>query len=628
MGGSKTKTVGGTPTTPVARDFTNFLGSSIGQTGQLNTALTGLLSGGNVNTNLNDYLKNQASSSGYNVPTIQAPTFSGIGEVPGATPIDLTAGMGGSAAPATLAPTTANISAPSAGGVASYNPANPADYFSGIQLPNNVASALNPRLLQQLLNSTNYQTPGTIDPTSLYSNNTNIPGQIGNNIDISALLSGSNINLPNQVGNNLPADLASRFAPTDLGAITANDPQVQAIMELVNRNVNDQVLASRERFTATGGGAGRGTPGAYAEATIRSQAAPAIANELGTLATNRANQVMQNTALNQNAATALAGILGNERGQDITQRGTDIAALLQQAGLKQEGSNTAINALLTGRGQDIQQRATDITALLTQQGMSNEAASQIANVLTTQRGQDINAGLTTAGLDQQGISTILNSLLTGRGQDIAQRGQNIDASVAGAGLDLNALQTILGNNTANRGLDVTARGQDLTAGLQAAGLGLDQAKMINDFILNQRGQDITNSNTNRQLDVAQMGQLADYLTQNRGLDINALIESGKLGLGYSGLDLQGQIANAGNTLETNKLNASTNLQQQQLAQEFARIQQQGQLAALQQLFNSLNGVTALGTPQAQTVKKPSTFENILGATNAIANLAGAFMGGK
>lgn len=63
-----------------------------------------------------------------------------------------------------------------------------------------------------------------------------------------------------------------------------------SLNELISRSTENQAKALRSQFSA-GGGSAYGTPAAYAEAVLRSQQAPALANAVGGLQLNALSQL-------------------------------------------------------------------------------------------------------------------------------------------------------------------------------------------------------------------------------------------------------------------------------------------------------------------------------------------------
>lgn len=64
-----------------------------------------------------------------------------------------------------------------------------------------------------------------------------------------------------------------------------------SLNEMISRSINDQAGALRARFGA-GGGTAFGTPAAYAEGVLRSQAAPALTNAIGGLQLSALGQIL------------------------------------------------------------------------------------------------------------------------------------------------------------------------------------------------------------------------------------------------------------------------------------------------------------------------------------------------
>lgn len=462
MGGSKTKTVGGTPSAPLAKDFTSFLGNSLGQTGNFQNTLNSLLTG-QGQTGYNEYLSSLQNNMG-NIPQVNAQTVQ-----PGqATASPITG--------SSVNPTTSNI-----------------DFSSLI----NQQYGVNQPDLNSILRPTNIQQQPQIDFSAL------------------ANITGNQANL--------------QPAPQQFAAPTAdfNNPMVQALSQYANQNLNDNVNAIRERFTS-GGGAGMGTPAAFAEALTRSRGTTDLTNALAQFAQTQQGVQQQNNALNsQNALAA--------RGQDL------------QNYLGQQGIN--LSAIQSLQGNQLAQRGQDLSTQLQAAGIDAGTAQALANGLLQQGNQTLQ-GQQLAGNQQQTLAQLFG-----------QQGQfNANATNTG---QLANQQNALQVGQLNQGNDQAIQLANLQAALQAA-----------------------------------MGnQSSNLAAQQSNLQGN----------------LQGQ---------NNQLNLA------QLFGQSAGMTQQGQLSALQQLFNSFNQSNALGTPQAQTIQKPSGFQNAVGAitglTNAASGIAGLF----
>lgn len=154
----------------------------------------------------------------------------------------------------------------------------------------------------------------------------------------------------------------------------------------------------------------------------------------------------------------------------------------------------------------------------------------------------------------------------------------------------------------------------------------------------QQGLNIQNAGVNNQaqqaaqgMDLSQAQSLASMLGQQQSLQTNAGLQGRGLDLNQLGLVNSANTTNAANNQSAQTSNLQSILQQLSGAQNYnlglgtqslqgQQLTQQGMLSALQQLFGGLQQGTALGTPQAQTVQTPSSFQNFV---NGLTGIAGA-----
>lgn len=300
--------------------------------------------------------------------------------------------------------------------------------------------------------------------------------------------------------------------------------------------------------------------------------------------------------------SALANITGNQA--NLQQAPQNFAAPTA------DFNNPMVQALSQYANQNLNDNVNAIRERFTSgggTGMGTPAA--FAEALTRSRGTtDLTNALAQFAQNQQGIQLQNNALnsqnaLTARGQDL----QNY---LGQQGINLSALQSLQGNQLAQRG-------QDLSAQLQAAGIDASTAQALASGLLQQGSQQLQG----QQLQGQQSQALAQLLGQQGQFNASANNNAQQLNQNAN-LVAQQSNQNAGLQGQTNQLNLA------QLFGQSAGMTQQGQLNALQQLFNSFNQANALGTPQAQTVQKPSGFQNFVsgvsGITGAIAPIAGLF----
>jgi hypothetical protein len=193
-----------------------------------------------------------------------------------------------------------------------------------------------------------------------------------------------------------------------------------------------------------------------------------------------------------------------------------------------------------------------------------QALSSGANVLGGQAAQGAQSVLGALGLGQQGA-------LTGRGQDIdAQLGQ-IQAALGGRGQDL---QSLISSGQLNLDAIKSATGLDLSALEAGSRQGLGQQELLNQF----QSLIANNQLGNRSLDASILGNIGNLGLQGQQLQ-------SQYGLGVGGLQNQ----------------------------------------ALGQLLQQYGQAFGLGTPQRQTIQKPSFFQNALGAVTGLAGAAAPFL---
>lgn len=254
-------------------------------------------------------------------------------------------------------------------------------------------------------------------------------------------------------------------------------------------------------------------------------------------------------------------------------------------------NNQAVQALSNYAGQNLNDNVNAIRERFTAGGGSGTGTpAAFAEALTRSRGTtDLANTLAQFAQAQQGVQLQNNAMNSSNA--LTARGQDLQNYLGQQGINLSALQSMQGNQLAQRG-------QDLTAQLQAAGIDAGTAQALASGLLQQGNQQLQAQG----MQADQSALLAQLMGQ------------------------QGQF-NAGQFNSAQQANQNAGLQGQQnqlnLAQLFgnsAGLTQQGQINALQQLFNSLNQVNAFGTTQAQTVQKPSGFQNFLSGISGITGM--------
>lgn len=254
--------------------------------------------------------------------------------------------------------------------------------------------------------------------------------------------------------NNFNFNPSSYTAPNITNSSPdTNGTYANAITTNINNSINDQAAALRENFNANGSGAGAGTPGAYAEAVLRSQAAPQIASALGELNLNENAQNLQAQGLGLQGQSL--GLQNNANNNNL-QLGTNQQNLQGQSNIGQF-LNMAANAM-NGQGQ---------------LNLSNQLGNRQADITT---GQANNS----SALTQQ--QQIMNYLLGGQSNQLQGQGLQLNQQ---QGLNSNNLAATQGGanyDLANNQLNSQNIGQILSflfSGLnQTNGLGTTQAQTV------------------------------------------------------------------------------------------------------------------------------------------------------
>lgn len=309
--------------------------------------------------------------------------------------------------------------------------------------------------LSQIQNYVNQgvQNPGNINAGSVDSVGSNSglvapniqnPGQIDVSQFTNALMglqnSGISLN-PNLISGLTNPNTVANYNP--INTINPNDPQVQAIEQLVNQNIARQVGDARERFGINNTSSSTGA--SDAEAQLKSQIAPQLTNALGELARQR-------ESLNQSAF------------------GLNAQTQLQNAGLNQQGLATAINALLNQGGLNLQANAQNASNIANAGQLSGNAQAQNAS-----------NNLATQGLQQQQFESLMNDLLQRAGLNANIQAGNADRNLAAQNANAN-------NNLQANAQFQNALGMLLSGGLNNANLNLSTLGMQQNAQQNVLGQ--------------------------------------------------------------------------------------------------------------------------------------------
>lgn len=236
---------------------------------------------------------------------------------------------------------------------------------------------------------------------------------------------------PQQIGNVLGG-------PNTTGGLldTANDPEMQAYAQLLNRQSGLDIANMRERFGQ--GGQSLSSGASLAEAQGRAEANSRNTLALGELSRAKQGLDMQNRGQNIGALLGQQGNMINQRGQDV-QTGIANAQFGTQANLA--NMSNALQASLANAGNSLQA-----------QGMNqNFAINQMAQQLQA-LGLDANTALQAAQMNNAGMQNMNQNQLQNSGmqnqfnqQNFGQQSSNA-FNQAGIGAQLQGMQNQNQNN--------------------------------------------------------------------------------------------------------------------------------------------------------------------------------------
>lgn len=311
--------------------------------------------------------------------------------------------------------------------------------------------------LQQNVNGPQLNSVSGIDPAVLQQLMQGINGPQQSNIN-------TQLN-PSQV-NTQGANLSG--IPQAQGLLQ-NTPYADAVQQILGNKQNQDIADLRARFGA-GGGASRGTPAQYAEATLRAQQTPEI-------------------------AAALGNIRQQEAGLDLGNRQLQSSNLLQNAGLGLQGQ------------QSNQQAGLQAQQIGGQLGLQQNALNQQAGITTNQQNLDRLTSLGGLGVQNAGLG------VQQRGQDLTGAISGLDNSTSrlgqSAGLQANLLQTLLGQQGQGLQNSQFNAGQYNSQGLANRGLTLQDLLQQNQYSLGAGGL----NSQNAQFNASQNNQLGQNYQQ-------------------------------------------------------------------------------------------------------------------
>lgn len=404
---SKTKAVGGTPITPIGKDWTSFLGGGLGSGNFGNNAVAQTQGfGGAINSLLGGQIGDPSTLQGF-LQGLQG--NGGLGNIPNVS---------------------GNFNAPQFQGL---------DFSQLGQIGGNV-----PQIFQGQGNA------------GLNLNGLNLP-QLNQNVG-GAQLPGIQFN---------PAQFQNTRLQGSLGAAAGLDPNgsfSQALQQIANQNLNSQVADVRERYTGQSG-----TPAGFAEAALRAQLTPQLTNALSQANQQERGLNLQQLGMNQDTVNQMnqlrlqQSLAGNQQNLQNAQlglnaQGINTGNILQNQGLQNQGLLGLNSQFLQGAGLQQQQQMGLNANLLSQLGLSNDAINQFnqANLQggqLNQNAQSQNAQNQLAQMAQMlQQSQFGNQLNSQNAQFGANFGQNAQMQNAGNMLQNQSLMNQFGLGQANVGL--------------------------------------------------------------------------------------------------------------------------------------------------------------------------------
>jgi hypothetical protein len=311
-----------------------------------------------------------------------------------------------------------------------------------------------------------------------------------------------------------------------------------------------------------------------------------------------ANQQWQNPQLNNNFQMSAGGIDPN----------SDYGKAIQQMVSNQQMQDVAaLRERFTGTG-----GSSGTPAAYAESNYRAQAAPQLINAM--EQANQAERGL---NLQQMGLA---NNAMLGQNQILAGLGQAQNQF----GLQQAGMNSDIINQMNQMQLQQGLAGNQF--GLQGAGLNADIVNQMNQLNAQQGLAQNQFNQGNAQMGMQQTGMNADIINQLNQMMLSQNQNQNQFNLANSGQDLNAQMANSQNSLQNQQLMNQYGLGMGDLFQGLSGLNQQGILGALGMLGGQYSQLLGLGTPQAQTVQKPTTWGNILGTvgdlTGMAANLSG------
>ena len=380
MGGAKTKTVGGAPTTALGKDYTSFLNSAVNGQGNFQDATSALMSGGSGASNLNNFLSNLHTG----VPNVSGVSSAG-------------SGLGNLASLFNTnynSPTSTGVNQPNYSNLFNTNISAPSNNLNALQQaginPVQGPAAFNPNTTPV----TNFQDPNVAALTSMANNQMN-QGVSDLRERYSSMGGGA--------ANGTPAGYAEAIyranAAPQLTNALSQFSQAESGLNLQNNANNNSALANNQSLAAQ---VGLGN---------NQLSASSLMQLLG----NNLNSQLSTNQLNSNNSGMLGQLLQGQTGQ--VQQNSQFNANQQQGtnALNSNNIQSLVQSLLS-QGQLGQQNNQFNASQNQQANLANQNAAQqgVSNQLNI--GQLMNSGNAN---QNQAMMSILNQMFGGLNQSTA-----------------------------------------------------------------------------------------------------------------------------------------------------------------------------------------------------------------
>ena len=322
--------------------------------------------------------------------------------------------------------------------------------------------------------------------------------------------------------------------------------------------------------------------------------------------------------------------------------GSDISSLF---------SNGSIPGYLPTGGQALQSQFGQAQGGVSQAGQSSFNPNQIASINSLSQGM-LNQGLSNPTNDPNYAAT--QAYLTQQG--------NINNANAAAKFNLGGGGLSSGASLANAQQSAQTAGQNAqnlyNMGLQSQQLGLQNqgqnlsAQLSNQSnLIGQRAGDvgsmtntgIANAGNQTQSSIANAGNSTQASLANLQARLQGSAQNNQFNIARMGNQVGAATSDAGNQLQAGSLNnqfaqnnaqnnnsfnqqnysqgSSNALNQGQLGMQIQQLLQQGNMGAIQQLFQSMQQSNQIGSPQAQTVQTPNAWQQAIGGINDVLGVA-------